>query len=55
MSKAVFHKFDLFRCQDQYFRDMKAPNPIVLKRLNQLMAFCLWDWAEVLDEFKITQ
>ncbi|MFT3886116.1 MAG: hypothetical protein QM724_12025 [Flavobacteriales bacterium] len=55
MSKVVFHKFDLFRFQDQYFRDMKAPNPIVLKRLNQLMAFCLWDWAELLDEFKVTQ
>lgn len=54
MSKAVFHKFDLFHCQDQYFRDMKAPNPIVLKRLNQLLAYCMWDWAEVLEEYKVT-
>lgn len=55
MSKAVFHKYDLFRFQDPYFRQMRAPNPIVLKRLNQLMAFCLWDWAEVLDGWKVTQ
>jgi hypothetical protein len=54
MSKAVFHKYDLFQFQDPYFRSMKAPNPIVLKRLNQLMAFCLWDWAEVLDGWKVT-
>lgn len=55
MSKAVFHKYDLFQFQDPYFRQMKAPNPIVLKRLNQLMAFCLWDWAEVLEGWKVTQ
>ena len=55
MSKAIFHKYDLFRYQDPYFRSLKAPNPIVLKRLNQLMAFCLWDWAAVLDEWKVTQ
>lgn len=55
MSKVVFHKFDLFRCQDAYFREMKAPNPIVLSRLNKLMAFCLWDWAELMDEWKVTQ
>jgi hypothetical protein len=55
MSKAIFHKYDLFQFQDPYFRGMKAPNPIILKRLNQLMAFCLWDWAEVLDGWKVTQ
>jgi len=54
MSKAVFHKYDLFRFQDPYFREMKAPNPIVLSRLNKLMSFCLWDWAEVLEEWKVT-
>lgn len=34
MGKAVFHKYDLFRSQDAYFREIKQPNPIVLKRLN---------------------
>jgi hypothetical protein len=55
MSKAVFHKYDLFQYQDPYFRDMKAPNPIVLSRLNKLMAFCMWDWAELVEEWKVTQ
>ncbi|HMW97277.1 MAG TPA: hypothetical protein PJ983_08500, partial [Flavobacteriales bacterium] len=55
MSKTIFHKYDLFRFQDTYFRSMKAPNPIVLSRLNKLMAFCLWDWSEVLDGWKVTQ
>ncbi|MBP8823125.1 MAG: hypothetical protein KBH07_05745 [Flavobacteriales bacterium] len=54
MSKAVFHKYDLFRNQDPYFRDLKAPNPIVLARINKLMHYCLWDWAELLEDLKVT-
>lgn len=54
MSKAIFHKYDLFRHQDPYFRELKAPNPIVLGRINKLMAYCLWDWAELLEDMKVT-
>jgi hypothetical protein len=54
MSKAIFHKYDLFRHQNAYFREQRAPNPIVLGRVNKLMAFCLWDWAELLEEWKVT-
>ncbi len=54
MSKAIFHKYDLFRHQDTYFREMKAPNPIVLGRVNKLMKYCLWDWAELLEDWKVT-
>ncbi len=54
MSKTVFHKYDLFRNQDAYFRDLKAPNPIVLGRVNKLMQYCLWDWAELLEDLKVT-
>jgi len=54
MGKAVFHKYDLFCFQDSYFRDMKAPNPIVLKRLNGLMECFLWNWKQVQEEYRIT-
>ena len=54
MSKAIFHKYDLFRHQNAYFREQRAPNPIVLGRVNKLMAYCLCDWAELLDEWKVT-
>ncbi len=54
MSKAIFHKYDLFRHQNVYFREQRAPNPVVLGRVNKLMAFCLWDWAELLEEWKVT-
>lgn len=54
MSKAIFQKYDLFRHQDVYFREQKAPNPIVLGRINKLMQYCLWDWADLLDDWKVT-
>ncbi|MEO5585906.1 MAG: hypothetical protein ABIQ75_10660 [Flavobacteriales bacterium] len=54
MSKAIFQKYDLFRHQDAYFREQKAPNPIVLGRINKLMQYCLWDWAELLEDWKVT-
>lgn len=53
MSQAVFHKFDLFHCQNAFYRDQRAPNPIVLRRLQRLMAYFLWDWAEITEEYKI--
>lgn len=54
MGKAVFHQYDLYRIQESYFRDLKAPNPIILKRLNGLMNWMLWDWKEYQDQFRIT-
>ena len=44
MSKAVFHKFKLNDYQDSYFRNMHAPNPLFLKRMDEVMTNFLWDW-----------
>ena len=54
MSQAVFHKFDLFHCQNAFFREQKAPNPIVLRRLHNLMSCFLWNWAEISEDYRIT-
>ena len=53
MSKAVFHHYGLFRFQDDYFRELKAPNPIILRRIDNLMAFFLWNWEEFMGEYKV--
>lgn len=53
MGKVLFHRYDLFCFQDSYFREMKAPNPIVLKRLNGLMGYFLWNWTEVNEQYRI--
>ncbi|HQW06777.1 MAG: hypothetical protein IPH05_16865 [Flavobacteriales bacterium] len=53
MSKVLFHSYDLFCFQDPYFREIRVPNPIILKRLNGLMGYFLWNWAEVNEQYRI--
>lgn len=53
MSRMVFARFDLFRDQKAYFRDQRTPDPIVLKRLNGLMGYFLWNWPQVQEEYRI--
>jgi len=53
MGKVLFQRYDLFCFQDAYFREMKAPNPIILKRLNGLMGYFLWNWTEVNEQYRI--
>lgn len=53
MGKVLFQRYELFCFQDSYFREMKAPNPIILKRLNGLMGYFLWNWKEVNEQYRI--
>jgi hypothetical protein len=55
MSKAVFHKYHLAQFQDEYFRKMDAPNPLFLKRLNEIMDQFLFDWEEFTSGYKIVE
>jgi len=53
MSKALFVKYDLNECQEEYFRSMKTPNPIFLKNLDELMRNFLWDWEAFTERYKV--
>jgi hypothetical protein len=53
MAKVLFQEYDLFCFQDEYFREMKAPNPIILKRLNGLMGYFLWSWTDVQEQYRV--
>jgi hypothetical protein len=55
MSKAVFYKYHLGQYQDEYFKNMDTPNPISLKKLNDLMEEFLFDWEQFVDDFKIVE
>ena len=55
MSKAVFHKYHLGQYQDDYFKNMDSPNPIFLKRLNDLMEEFLFDWEQFVEDYKIVE
>ena len=54
MSKAMFHKYGLNEYQDEYFKRMQAPNPLFLKRLDEVMANFIWDWDVFFKKYKLS-
>ena len=54
MSKSVFHKFNLNQHQETYFRTMDNPNPLFLKRMDEIMMNFLWDWDEFFKKHKLS-
>lgn len=55
MAKAVFYKYDLNPFQQEYFRHMNSPNPIFLKRVQDILAPFLYNWEELQDNYRIIQ
>ncbi len=53
MSKAFFHQYNLYEYQEEYFRRMKVPNPIILKKLNETMDVFMWDWEGIFKKYKV--
>ena len=54
MSKAVFYKYKLGQYQEEYFSQLNAPSPILLKRMDTIMENFLWDWDAFFDKYKFT-
>jgi hypothetical protein len=52
MSKAIFHKYKLNDFQDEYFRRMQAPNPLFLKRMDEVVSNFIWDWDAFFKRYK---
>jgi hypothetical protein len=53
MSKALFHKYKLNDFQDEYFRRTHAPNPLFLKRMDEVMANFIWNWDAFFKKYKL--
>jgi len=53
MSKALFFKYELGQYQEEYFRNMNAPNPLFLKRLDEAMGLFLYNWEGTKNEFQL--
>lgn len=54
MSKAIFHKYNLNEYQDEYFKKLQSPNPLFLKRLDDLMENFIWDWNAFFKKYKLS-
>ncbi len=54
MSKGVFFKYDLNQFQSDYFRNMNTPNPIFLKRLDEVINQFLFNWSDIKENYRIS-
>ena len=52
MSKAMFYKYKLNAYQDDYFKSMDSPNPLFLKRMDEIMKNFLWNWEAFSKRYK---
>lgn len=53
MSKAVFHKYKLNNYQDDYFKKLTCPNPLFLKRMDEVMENFIWNWEAFFKRYKM--
>jgi len=53
MSKAVFDRYKLNQFQEEYFRNLNTPNPIFLKRLDDIIENFIWDWQEIKEKYRL--
>lgn len=53
MSKAVFFKYNLNEYQAEYFKRMQVPNPLFLKRLDEIMGNYLWNWDAFFKKYRL--
>lgn len=55
MSKAVFFKYELNQYQDSYFQKMNSPNPLFLKRMDDIVEHFIWNWEEIKSKYKLVE
>lgn len=53
MSKGVFFKYGLNDYQSDYFKNMNTPNPIFLKRLDEIVGQFIFDWSNIQETYRI--
>ena len=53
MSKGIFDKYALYDYQDEYFKRMQVPNPLFLKRMDEIVENFIWDWSAFLKKYRL--
>ena len=53
MSKGIFDKYALYDYQDEYFKRMQVPNPLFLKRMDEIVENFIWDWGAFLKKYRL--
>ena len=53
MSKGIFDKYALYNFQDEYFKRMQSPNPLFLKRMDEIVENFVWDWDAFFKKYRL--
>ncbi|MGY6560963.1 MAG: hypothetical protein ACXITV_02540 [Luteibaculaceae bacterium] len=53
MAKTICAKYNLNAYQDEYFRQMNVPNPVFLKRLQEVTREYIFNWDVFLEKYKV--
>jgi len=53
MSKAMFVKYNLNQYQEDYFKMLNTPNPIFLKKMNEVLENFIWNWDAFFEKHKV--
>lgn len=53
MSKTLFYKLNLIPLQEEYFSKMKCPNPVFLKRMDEIFEGFVWNWEDFLAKYNV--
>jgi len=53
MSKVIFDKYTLYNFQDEYFKRMQSPNPLFLKRMDEVVENFVWDWDGFFKKYRL--
>lgn len=53
MSKAMFHKYNLNEYQESYFSNLNTPNPLFLKRMDEIMKNFIWNWDAFFKRYRV--
>jgi len=54
MAKGLIQQYDLNKFQEYYFKNLNTPNPLFLKRIQEVMKQYIFDWSPFLEKFKIS-
>ena len=49
----LYFKFKLGAFQDEYFAQLNTPNPVFLKKIDNLVENYVWDWETIFEKNKI--
>ena len=53
LAKAIFQKLNLTQYQNDNFQKINEPNPIVLKELEEITTFFVWNWDDLFNKYKL--